>query len=107
MLFDQCGARSGSPQLLVLSYLNFYSCASVVAYAIGIATIVALRHAAASVVIIVNPIHTLTHALCASLQSAAVQGIIHELGCIYQDVSVWPANKKSLSARQFFSVIHV
>ena len=36
--------------------------------------------AAASVVIIVNHIHTLAHALCASLQSAAVQDVIHELG---------------------------
>ena len=34
----------------------------------------------ASVVITVIHIHTLTHALCASLQSTAVQGVIHELG---------------------------
>ena len=34
--------------------------------------------AAASVVIIVNHIHTLICALCASLQSAAVQGVVHD-----------------------------
>ena len=58
-------------------------------------------------VIIVNHIHT--RALCASLQSAAVQAHYTRARFVHTrpDVSVWPTNKESSSVRQFFSVIHV
>ena len=67
----------------------------------GVATIVALRQLP-PVVIIVNHIHTC--ALCASLQSAAVQARYTRARFVHTrpDVSVWPMNEESSSVMQFF-----